>query len=163
MLISILNNNKTLALYYIMKTILPCVLTKYPILKAIYHLLDLKHFLNFLAAPTGTGGGPTVFESILKIKKYSDNNMSIMTQRNTLLIKNLLWKEVSSLLVFLFPNTQNPDLIKTKEISRLCQICKNLPTNAINFQCMHVYCYYCYMNYPKNSNIEIPSRCLICN
>ena len=46
-----------------------------------------------------------------------------------------------------------------------CQICKQIPINAISFKCGHFYCYYCFY---YNSKIlfpikEIKNICLICN
>ena len=46
-----------------------------------------------------------------------------------------------------------------------CQICKQIPINAISFKCGHFYCYYCFY---YNSKLlfpikEIKNICLICN
>lgn len=161
MLIYTLNNKKTIVFFYIMRTLLPCIIEKYPILKLLYYLLDLRHFLRFLSNSNGVG--PTLFESLFGIMKYSENDISLLTQGNTIILKNILLRELSLLLSFLFPKSKNNHLIQTKEISCLCQICKNLPTNAVNFPCMHLYCYCCYMNHPNNINIDCPSYCIICN
>ena len=45
-----------------------------------------------------------------------------------------------------------------------CQICKQIPINAISFKCGHFYCYYCFY---YNSKLlfpikEIKNVCLIC-
>ena len=46
-----------------------------------------------------------------------------------------------------------------------CQICKQIPINAISFKCGHFYCYYCFY---YNSKLLFPIKekkniCLICN
>ena len=135
-------------------------------IRLIYKFSDLFSFLNFLMNDNKKYS-PNYYpiHQLFNIKysyEFKPNNNYLLND-NILFIKNLIYTELSDLMIILLPKKFNYKypLINNKFISNLCVICKNECTNTIKFSCGHKYCYYCYrINQKKDSINEV---CIICH